>query len=140
MAPRSFLAVFLPEKRELGDGAGGGGLGALAAGVGVNLGIVHHDVDVLARGQHVVDAAEGDVVSRAVAAEYPVGFLGEQVGHGVDFGQQRVVLESGQQGLEPVAVFSGASGILHVGQPAGKGLFDGVVDIGGQGLPGQWAR
>ena len=44
-------------------------LGGLAAGVGVHLGVEHKDVDVVARGQDVVKAAEADIVGPTVAAE-----------------------------------------------------------------------
>ncbi len=46
-------------------------LGGLPAGVGVDLGVEHHDVDVVAARQHVVEAAEVDVVGPAVAADDP---------------------------------------------------------------------
>ncbi len=54
-----------------------GSLGSLSAGVGVDLGVEDQDVDVLAGSQHVIQAAEADVVCPAVAAEDPDGLLGE---------------------------------------------------------------
>ena len=54
-----------------------GGLGSLAAGVGVHLGVEDQDVHILAGGQDVVHAAEADVVGPAVAAEDPHGLLGQ---------------------------------------------------------------
>src|SRR5699024_639332 len=54
-----------------------GSLGSLTAGVGVNLGVEYHDVDIFAGSQNVVQTAEADIVCPAVAAEYPNGFLGE---------------------------------------------------------------
>ena len=64
---------------ELGDRAGGRSLGGLAAGIGVHLGIKHQDVDVLVLGQHVIQAAEADIIGPAVAAEDPDGLLDEDV-------------------------------------------------------------
>ena len=69
--------VRLAGSRELRDLADVGCLGSLSAGVGVDLGVKDEDVDVLAGGQHVVKAAEADVVGPAVAAEDPAGLLGE---------------------------------------------------------------
>ena len=63
---------------ELRHSAGGGGLGGLSAGVGVDLGVEDQDVDVLAGGQDVVQTAVADVVGPAVAAEDPDGLLGQQ--------------------------------------------------------------
>ena len=66
---------------ELGHRAAGRRLGGLAAGVGVDLGVQHQDVDVAPRGQHVVEAAEADVVGPAVAADDPDALADEVVGH-----------------------------------------------------------
>src|SRR5690349_5124817 len=65
---------------ELGDGAARCGLGGLAAGVGVDFGVEHEDVDVAAAGEDVIEAAVADVVGPTVAADYPDGFLDERVG------------------------------------------------------------
>ena len=80
MAPRSFLPVPLPRGGELGDRAARRRLRRLAAGVGVHLGVEHEDVDVAARRQHVVEAAEADVVGPAVAADDPDALAHEVVG------------------------------------------------------------
>ena len=72
-----FLGL-LAARRELGDGRRGRGLGGLPAGVGVDLGVQHQDVDVLAGGENVVQPAVADVVGPAVAAEGPDGFLGQK--------------------------------------------------------------
>ena len=69
--PRSFLKVGLPPAAELGHGPQRGGLGGLAAGVGVDLGIQHQDVDVAPGGEDVVHAAVADVVGPAVTADDP---------------------------------------------------------------------
>ena len=50
-------------------------LDCLAAGVGVDLGVEHEDVDVAVGGEHVVEAAVADVVGPAVAAEIQTLFL-----------------------------------------------------------------
>jgi hypothetical protein len=75
---------------EFGDRAERRGLRLLAAGVRVNLGVEHEDVDVAAGGDDVVEAAEADVVGPAVAADDPdalvdevVGDLGERAGFAV---------------------------------------------------------
>ena len=53
----------------------------LAAGKDVNiLGVEHEDVDVLARREHVVEAAVVDVVGPAVAADDPDRSPDEEVG------------------------------------------------------------
>jgi hypothetical protein len=54
----------------------------LAAGVGVDLGVEHQDVDVRAGGQDVVEAAEADVVGPAVAADDPDALADQGVGDG----------------------------------------------------------
>ena len=74
-----FLADLLAAGGELGDSTGRGGLRALSAGVGVHLGVHNDDVDILAAGQHVVQAAESDVLAPAVAAEDPLALLDEAV-------------------------------------------------------------
>ena len=71
--------------RQLGDGTGRAErplevllIRALSAGVGVHLG-VDDDVDILAAGQHVVEAAESDIIAPTVAAEDPLALLDEAV-------------------------------------------------------------
>jgi hypothetical protein len=75
----------------------GRGLGGLAAGVGIHLGIEHQDVDVVGQGQDVVEAAVADVVGPAVAADdpdraadQPFGDAGEFLGARVARGGQLV--------------------------------------------------
>ena len=77
MAPRSFLAVALSGGRELGHRAARGRLGGLTAGIRVDLGVEDEDVDVAARRQDLVDAAEPDVVRPAVAADDPDALANE---------------------------------------------------------------
>ena len=67
----------LTGSRELCDLTDVGSLGSLSAGVGVDLGIEDEDVDVFTGGENMVDAAEADVVSPAVAAEGPHALLGQ---------------------------------------------------------------
>ena len=62
---------------ELGHLADVRGLGSLAAGIGVHLGVEDEDVDIVVGRQDVIQAAEADVVRPAVAAEDPEGLLGE---------------------------------------------------------------
>ena len=65
---------------ELRDRAERGGFRLLAAGVGVNLGVEHEDVHIAAGGDHVVEAAESDVVGPAVAADDPDALVHQVVG------------------------------------------------------------
>ena len=65
----------LTGSRKLCDLTDVGSLGSLSAGVGVDLGIEDEDVDVFTGGEDMVDTAEADVVSPAVAAEDPDGLL-----------------------------------------------------------------
>ena len=74
---QGLLLGHLTGSGELSDLAQVRGLGGLAAGVGVDLGVEDEDVDVVARSQDVVQATEADVVGPAVAAEDPEGLLGE---------------------------------------------------------------
>ena len=76
---QALLGSGLTGSGELGHSAEVGGLGSLTAGVGVDLGIEDHDVHVLAGSQNVVQTAEADVVSPAVAAEDPDGLLGQEL-------------------------------------------------------------
>ena len=57
---------------KFGSGAQRGCLGSLAAGVGVDFRVQHQDIDILSAGQHMVQAAEADVVGPAVAAYDPL--------------------------------------------------------------------
>jgi hypothetical protein len=94
------LLLGLAGSSELGDLAEVRGLGGLAAGVGVDLGVEHEDVDVVVLREDVVKAAEADVVGPAVAAEDPEGLLG-QVGlvrEDVLRGVGAVLLELGDVG------------------------------------------
>ena len=52
------LGLLLAGDGELGDRADRRGLGGLAAGVGVDLGVHDEDIDVLARGENVVKPAD----------------------------------------------------------------------------------
>ena len=65
------LAGRLAAGGELGDRAARRGLGRLAAGVGVDLGIEDQHVDVAAAGEHVIEPAVADVVGPAIAADDP---------------------------------------------------------------------
>ena len=74
------LAPGLASGRELGDGAPGRGLGHLAAGIRVDFGVEHEDFDVTPAGEHMVEAAEADVVGPAVAADDPHALAHQHVG------------------------------------------------------------
>mmetsp|Transcript_37349 Transcript_37349/g.76623 ORF Transcript_37349/g.76623 Transcript_37349/m.76623 type:complete len:1132 (-) Transcript_37349:692-4087(-) len=77
--PEVLLGRELAGLGELGERAAGGGLGGLAAGVGVHLRVEHQDVHVLLGGEHVIESAETNVVGPAVAADDPVGVAAEDV-------------------------------------------------------------
>src|SRR5262249_42069764 len=51
------------------------GLGHLAAGVGIDLGVEHEDVDVAPARQRVIESAEADIIRPSVAANDPDALL-----------------------------------------------------------------
>ena len=117
--------VTLPAGRKLSHLSDVGGLGGLAAGVGVDLGVKDEDVHVVAGGKHVVEAAEADVIRPAVAAEDPEGLLGEVglVGENRLGGVAVGLLELGDVG--------GSGGLAGLGvraglEPGGRSLLQGV--------------
>ena len=79
IAGQVFLLHLFTSSSKLGNRTGRSRLGGLAAGVGVNLGIEDQDVNILAGSDNMIQAAEADVVSPAVAAEDPDGFLSEEI-------------------------------------------------------------
>ncbi|OPZ60770.1 MAG: hypothetical protein BWY87_00264 [Deltaproteobacteria bacterium ADurb.Bin510] len=134
------LADLLAAGGELGHGRGRGRLGRLAAGVGVDLGVHDQDVDVLAAGQHVVDAAVADVVGPAVAAEGPDRLLGEVVLE-LEDGLGRVTAVGSQRcdqllagGLAGLAVVHGLEPGLHGSLAGGRRAVQIGLDHVGQGL------
>ncbi len=78
--PEVLLRGRLAGRGELRDGAARRRLRRLAAGVRVDLGVEHEDVDVAPGREHVVEAAEADVVGPAVAADDPDALADEGVG------------------------------------------------------------
>ncbi|MND94188.1 hypothetical protein D3C80_863980 [compost metagenome] len=72
------LAVFA----ELGHRPERGGLRLLAASVGVTLSVQHQHVDVFGQAEDVIQPAEPDIVSPAVAANQPDGFIHQIIGVG----------------------------------------------------------
>ena len=68
----------------------------LAAGVRVDLGVEHEDVDVALAGQHVVEAAVADVVGPSVAADQPHALLHQVVGERLERGAPRAAWHRGQ--------------------------------------------
>ncbi len=74
------MPTALPAAANLADGAERRRLRRLAAGVRVDLGVEHQDVDVAPVGQHVIEAAVADVVGPAVAADEPDALLHQVVG------------------------------------------------------------
>ena len=129
IAPRSFLPVRLAGRRELRDRAARGGLGRLAAGVGVDLGVEDEDVDVAARREDLVQPAEADVVGPAVAADDPDALLHEVRGQGQQLAGVRRVLAG--DAVEDPAQLRHA---LALGDDLGLGVLRAVEQLGGEGL------
>jgi hypothetical protein len=65
------LRFLLARSGELIDGAGLRGLGSLAAGVGIDLGIEDEDVDVAFARDDMIESAVADIVAPAIAADDP---------------------------------------------------------------------
>ncbi len=57
-------------------------LGRLAARVRIDARVEHQDVDVAARGEHVIQSAEADVVGPAIAADDPHAAFDQHIGDG----------------------------------------------------------
>ncbi len=74
------LAAALAGSRELRHRGTRCRLRCLTTRVGVDLGVQHEDVDVPTGGQHLVDAAEADVVGPTVAADDPHSLANERAG------------------------------------------------------------
>jgi len=121
-----FLADLLAAGGELGDSAGRGGLRALSAGVGVHLGVDDDDVDILAAGQDVVEAAESDIVTPAVTAEDPLALLDKAV---TEFEELLADVATAllHQRDELVGDFLGLEGVLAVLNPLGEEGLDFVA-------------
>src|ERR1019366_2363958 len=75
-----FFASGFAAGGELGDCGARRGLGLLPAGVGVDLGVEHEQVDVFAAGDDVIQAAIADVISPAVATDDPDTLFDQHVG------------------------------------------------------------
>ncbi len=70
----------LSARGELGDRRAGRRLRRLAAGVRVHLGVHHQDVDVPSGREHMVQAAEADVIGPTVSSNDPNTRLDQSVG------------------------------------------------------------
>ena len=70
-----FLLGLFTACSELSYSTGLSRLGSLTTCIGVNLGIVNHDVDIFSGSQNMVYTAETDIVSPSVTTEDPLGFL-----------------------------------------------------------------
>jgi len=73
------LADGLTAGGEFGNRTDGRGLGGLSTSVGVNLGVQHQHVDVLAGSQHVVQTAITDVIGPTVTTDNPDAFVDQIV-------------------------------------------------------------
>ena len=127
-----FLADLLAAGGELGDGTRGSGLGALSAGVGVHLGVDNDDVDILAAGQDVVEAAESDIIAPTVAAEDPLALLDEAVTELEEL-LADIAAALLHQRDELVGNLLGLEGALAVGDPlVEEGLDFGAAAVAGE--------
>ncbi len=72
------LAVFT----KFGDGSERCGFRRLSTRIGVALGVQYQNIDVLGQAQDVIQAAKTNIVSPAIAANQPDGFLDQCVGIG----------------------------------------------------------
>jgi hypothetical protein len=97
----------LPATANRADAPRGRRLGLLAAGVGIDLGVKHEDVDLGVHGDDMVQAAETDVVGPAVAADNPDGFFDQRIGQDVKAGGVRR-----GKGVEGAAQFAHALALL----------------------------
>ncbi len=129
-----FLADALAGRGELGDGANGGSLRCLAAGVGVNLGVEDKDVDILAGSEDVVETAETDVVGSAVTGDDPLAALHDEALQGHD-AFAYVTLAGGTEGNDGLVDLAGGHSVVAVVEPLlGLGLDFSRAAVAGQGL------
>ena len=113
---------------EFCDGSDRGGFGALSAGVGVEFGVNDQNIYVFVHSENVIQAAVADVVSPAVAAEDPDGFLDEAI-----FCVQNFFLQASVCATFDVAFFEecnevcrgflAAFGVVHVFEPSFASAF-----------------
>ena len=82
---RSFLRCFLAAGGKLGDRAARRGLGHLPACIRIDFGVKDQHIYIFARAEHVIEAAEADVVSPSVAADDPDALADQGVGDGQQF-------------------------------------------------------
>ena len=120
------LLGLLAACEEFRNSAGRSRLGGLAAGVGVNLGIQHEDVDVLAGSEDVIQAAVADIVGPAVAAERPDALLG-----------QELLILADEGGFLAVVVRD--RGEQRIGNLAGYGRIVALFEVSLAGIPGNAA-
>ena len=99
-------------------------LGGLAARIGVNFRVEDEDVDVLILREHMVHAAEADIISPAVAAEDPVGTFDEVFLLGQEFFKNRFACRFFfEKGRHFIGAFTCAFPFEEVGCPvAERGL------------------
>ncbi len=107
---------------ELRNRTGRGRLGSLAARVGINFGIEYEHIDVFAGGENVIQSAVTDIVSPAVAAEDPDGFLDEAVFRLIDLFAERIAVAAAVfAAFQRLDKFIGrrfaAFRVFHIGEP-----------------------
>ena len=116
------LGNLLAARGELRHRRGGRGLGGLAAGVGIDLGVQHQQIHVPVLGTDMVDAAEADIIGPAVAADGPHGLLRQELLVLQDIPDLRRLLNGLQSGNQRVGDGPGLLGILPAGQIGLHGL------------------
>ena len=125
-----FLGGCLAAGGELGHRPERCGLGGLAAGVGVHLGVEHQGVHIAAAGEHMVEAAEADVVSPAIASHQPDAGLHQGIGDCQQPGGGEGGAALGRLGLQ-----QGMELTLQILHPPALGVNGGLVTLvveGGQ--------
>ena len=80
-----FLLGLFTTSCELSDCSGSGSFTCLSTGVGVNLSIEYHDIDIFARSKNMVNTTKSDIVSPSVTTEDPLGFLSQEIFLSKDF-------------------------------------------------------
>ncbi len=136
--PRSFFGPGLPPAANFATAPRGSRLRRLSAGVGVDLGIEHQQVDVASAGEDVIEAAVADVVGPAVAADDPDTLLHQHVGEGeklLGFGRIELA-QAFFQDVDALALLVDVGFVfLFGGEQGGGEVFANIVSHSGAAVP-----